>query len=152
MKNSIIENMKNIGDVDCGVHYYRLKYLKRELHTHSLWDRQGRPLKTSPIFWEFWPSLPLVTHFTKYAYGVMAPFGRSPLPLSGWRHLWTSLLFSKPQVHISTYYSVLLFKFSSPLYTMSFEWHRDFVHYRPLSNLLKALNCKSLKRLPFTCV
>ena len=36
------------------------------------------------------PSLPLVTHFTKYAYGVTSLFGRSPYPLSGWRHLWTA--------------------------------------------------------------
>ena len=33
---------------------------------------------------------PLVTHFTKYAYGVTSLFGRSPYPLSGWRHLWTA--------------------------------------------------------------
>ena len=39
----------------------------------------------------FDPSLPLVTHFTIYDYGVKSLFGRCPLPpLSGWRHLWTA--------------------------------------------------------------
>ena len=31
----------------------------------------------NPFFEIFDPSLPLVTHFTKWAYGVMSPFGRS---------------------------------------------------------------------------
>ena len=39
---------------------------------------------TSPFFESFDPSLSLVTHFTRQAYGVTSPFGRSPsLPLSG---------------------------------------------------------------------
>ena len=33
-----------------------------------------------PFFKIFDPSLPLVTHFIKYAYGVTSPFGRCPLP------------------------------------------------------------------------
>ena len=38
-------------------------------------------------------SLPLVTHFTKKAYGVMSAFGRSPPRLSGWRHLWMAPMY-----------------------------------------------------------
>ena len=33
-----------------------------------------------PLFEIFGPSLPLVTHITKYVYGVTSPFGRSPPP------------------------------------------------------------------------
>ena len=47
-----------------------------------------------PIFEIFDPYLPIVIHVTKYAYGITLPFGRSPLPLSGWRHLWTT-----PRLH-----------------------------------------------------
>ena len=44
--------------------------------------------ETIPFFEIFYLSLPLVTHFTKWAYEVTSPFGRSPIHLSGWRHLW----------------------------------------------------------------
>ena len=41
-----------------------------------------------PFFEIFDSPLPLVTHFTKYPYGVMSPFQYPPSPVSGWRHLW----------------------------------------------------------------
>ena len=41
----------------------------------------------SLIFWYCWPLPPFATHFTKYAYWVTSPFGRSPLPQSEWHHL-----------------------------------------------------------------
>ena len=44
-----------------------------------------------PFFEIFYPSLSLVSHFTKYAYGVTSPFDRYP---RGWRHLWMAPLLS----------------------------------------------------------
>ena len=62
--------------------------------------------KTSPVhkwcclFFEIIdPSLPLVTHFTKYSYGVTSPFGRSPLPPK-----WVMSFIDGPLVNILKLY------------------------------------------------
>ena len=47
----------------------------------------------------FYPFLLLVAHFNKKADGVMSPFGRYPLPLSGWCHLWTDPFAKKWQLY-----------------------------------------------------
>ena len=49
----------------------------------------------------FYPSLPLITrHFTKKAYGVTSPFGRSPLPLNGRHHLWTAPIYNIFEINL----------------------------------------------------
>ena len=52
---------------------------------------RDHPYIHHPFFETFDPYLPLVTLYTKKAYGVTSPFGKSPLPLSRWRHLWIPL-------------------------------------------------------------
>ena len=65
------------------MHLYRarLTYLESR-HT------KGPSINDVTHFLKFWRLPPLVTHFTKWAYGVTSPFGRSPIHLSGWCHLW----------------------------------------------------------------
>ena len=60
-----------------------------------------------PFFDIFYPSLPLVTHFSIYTYGVTSTFGRSPSLLSGWRHLWMAPN-SKLALQKLKYFSFLL--------------------------------------------
>ena len=53
----------------------------------------GHPYMTSLIFLKiFDPSLILVTHFTKWAYGVTSTFSRSPLPFK-----WLTSFIDSPQ-------------------------------------------------------
>ena len=71
----------------------------------------------------FTPSLPLVIHFTRLAHGVTSPFGRSPSPLSGWRHLWMALYCKLWDiVYITLHYFLLLglcFRFVNEAKTFS---------------------------------
>ena len=63
------------------IHWLKVVYICNILGGINKWRQ--------PFFEIFDPSLPLATHFTRSANRVTSPFCRSPLPLSGWRHLWT---------------------------------------------------------------
>ena len=70
------------------------------VHLFKFAEKQAQSINDVAFFFEIIdPSLPLVTHFTKQAYGVTSPFGRSPLPPK-----WVMSFIDGPLVNILKLY------------------------------------------------